>query len=627
MKSKIFLLNLFVLFAIFFSIWQASGCKKEETFSQKPSALSIEKAKEIFNKIPPKQNLSAEIRSDSTENISNEPLTTPDWEKAETYFDEYRNISVVEVPLKSSRLSKIHIFNGTPNNNLLPESEQLQKLIFSQDSSGNINFNYLKISGSPSYLSNFDLSDNSFKRLKSNFEGRLGYYDMNDSLLVAYLVNDGVFFDVIQNVSPKPEAEAESIQERWGWCIDYWVEVTCPCESHTWAQRNICVCTIRPRRFPVMGECGGASPWTGAGGGGEGGIIPPPVITNPWHIGNGGNGSSGGLNVFMANVNAFNKKYGTNLLDSDNASEAAAFNCVGLSGNQYETCVKDAILGALVNGFLSSHNNSQAAQEFIAGFYATITGYNLLFLTISDLDVLFNDPLLLQQFQDYLNQHPDASAEEKKFAARFVFVAPEILIPNLSEKLNCFDIVNNNNNATFQTIALYVDQPIHNSDKVIDDRSGPFTKLSVGGGHTWLSITQKIGNETTILNVGLYPASSLAASTSAPIPGAFGDDSGHQSDVFVRWESISTATFNALIQNLKSYTYTPYYDLNNYNCTTWAVKQLENIGLTVPQNEVTFPNFSKGLCPGQLGQDLKANQPANTYLNTEISNAPPTTCN
>jgi hypothetical protein len=289
--------------------------------------------------------------------------------------------------------------------------------------------------------------------------------------------------------------------------------------------------------------------------------------------------------------------------------------------------MKNAILQPTFNQFLANHNNSVAAQDFIEDISTQTSEHCLFFQTDEDLEFLFKHPDFYQAYKQYLIQNPEASEEDKMTALRFVVEAPKNPIHDLSQKLNCFDIVNNQNTAQFQSISLYVDQPIANSNKLIDDRSGPIQKANVGAGHTWLSITQVINGQTTTLNVGLYPAVSSMSLFSQPGAGAFNNDSNHAYDVFVRWENLSDQTFDAIITNLKAYTSAPNYDLNDFNCTTWAVKELEKVGLDVPQTIVDFGyGNSSGLCPAQLGQDLRTNQPANTYLGTQGGTGPTTTC-
>ncbi|MDO8366458.1 MAG: hypothetical protein Q7T20_06650 [Saprospiraceae bacterium] len=127
--------------------------------------------------------------------------------------------------------------------------------------------------------------------------------------------------------------------------------------------------------------------------------------------------------------------------------------------------------------------------------------------------------------------------------------------------------------------------------------------------------------------MGLYPSTSLHSLLSQPTSGAFNNDTEHDFDVFVRWENPPDSIFDDLIANLKTYSSAPNYDLDDFNCSTWAVKELEKIGYIFPQTIVNFGGGAGyGLCPAQLGQDLRANQPPNTYMNPAGGSGPSTTC-
>lgn len=301
----------------------------------------------------------------------------------------------------------------------------------------------------------------------------------------------------------------------------------------------------------------------------------------------------------------------------------------GIPETSFSWLLNNLDVACTFKSFLQTNSQNNTAPGFVKDFIARVIADDLSFWTFDDMNVMFNHPDFWEAYQDFLDQNPAATEEQKLFALRFFVEAPKKPITNLPQRLNCFYTpASNQNNAQVQSVALYVDQPIANSDKIIDDRSGPFTKVNTGAGHAWLCITQQINNVTTTLNVGLYPAVSINSITTDPVQGAFNDDENHPFDVFVRWDNLDDQTFNQLITNLRTFSTAPSYDLNDFSCVHWATGELSKIGFEVPLTPVPFPfplNVD-GYSPARLAQDLRNNQPPNTYMNTTGGNSVPSSC-
>ena len=354
-SSNFSIASLSTLNVILLALMFAGSCKKEITFPKDSSTLSIEKAKQFFASITQANpNYITSLRTDSTETESNDPLIIPDWVNAELYEDEFRHVSVVEVPILASHLAKIQIIaeNSVVDSTTIDETVQVNRLVFTQTANGAISFAIMKLNGTPNYLASHATRNNSFKNMDAAFEGRLGYYDLKDSLLKGYLVQSGHFY---QALSPSDTGNVTSVQDRWGFCILYYIDVPCTGHHHTWEQRDQCLCGTRidcipPRRIAVMVECSGPSEWFGETTD-HTVVVPPPPPNSPWHSGSGGSGTQNDVSCFVSAVNDFDEKYNVHLLDD---FEEIALGCsenIDCSTDEtaFEDCVVDEISDAYFN--------------------------------------------------------------------------------------------------------------------------------------------------------------------------------------------------------------------------------------------------------------------------------------
>ena len=75
--------------------------------------------------------------------------------------------------------------------------------------------------------------------MDSDFEGLAEYYNLEDSLLIGYLIRDGYVHEVVDSHEPV-QGEA---QDRWGFCIVGWITMR-PCTgspNHTCEQRETAI--------------------------------------------------------------------------------------------------------------------------------------------------------------------------------------------------------------------------------------------------------------------------------------------------------------------------------------------------------------------------------------------------
>ncbi len=177
---------------------------------------------------------------------------------------------------------------------------------------------------------------------------------------------------------------------------------------------------------------------------------------------------------------------------------------------------------------------------------------------------------------------------------------PEKVIDKINEYLKCFDL-----NKSAEVI-IYVDQPLSNNSKA-------WSGTDVG--HTFIAIQQ--GKTRRVF--GYWPATSIY-----PAPGystdnmVFGNDENHHFDV-----SLSTPVdANKLFTIIAYANNAPkVYDLDNYNCTDFAIEVGKIAGLPLSNSYGAWPGGA-GSNPGQFGQDIRnMTLPANSQRQTTEANA------
>lgn len=164
---------------------------------------------------------------------------------------------------------------------------------------------------------------------------------------------------------------------------------------------------------------------------------------------------------------------------------------------------------------------------------------------------------------------------------------PKNKIEDLLKYLSCFD------QGKGGTLILYVDQPQPGSDN-------PFTLLGLMG-HVFIGLEQTVNGATIRRTMG-FAANERVTPLRTTAPSTLGDDSGRGYDVKLSIELNSTQFSNAILQALL---HQPVYDLENYNCTDFALDVAQAAGTILPRTKIYWYTGS-GRSPGTLGQDLRA---------------------
>jgi hypothetical protein len=142
---------------------------------------------------------------------------------------------------------------------------------------------------------------------------------------------------------------------------------------------------------------------------------------------------------------------------------------------------------------------------------------------------------------------------------------PQFDNPNIDiEKyLKCFDTVPDDGAAS--SITLYTDIPV-------DDNYTKFFNWEIGApGHVFITITKQNGSQRISQNFGFYPVDRKKVGlTYAPEDGKLVDNEGHEFNASIKM-NLSVSDLQITLNKIRSLISTVRYDLDDYNCTDFAL--------------------------------------------------------
>lgn len=147
-------------------------------------------------------------------------------------------------------------------------------------------------------------------------------------------------------------------------------------------------------------------------------------------------------------------------------------------------------------------------------------------------------------------------------------------------------------------VIIYVDQPGAGGDRDPYEGNGITSDIVVG--HTFVEVTD--GNTGTTVTHGLYPTGGVKPN-SPETGGMVKDDTGHDWDV--KYEiPVTKAEYEKIIKKIEEDKKNPPdYNLNDNNCTDWALCLLDEINKGIDSKEGTWRGGG-GHNPGDIGEDL-----------------------
>lgn len=158
---------------------------------------------------------------------------------------------------------------------------------------------------------------------------------------------------------------------------------------------------------------------------------------------------------------------------------------------------------------------------------------------------------------------------------------------DIEKFINCLNAIPDAGAAC--SIEIFADIPVDSDPKKI---------LNLGTrspGHTFLNIRKSNASQSVSQNIGFYPKSGWKTTlTTAPIEGKFVDNSEHEFNCGFILTVTPEQLKSAIIQMQRSKTYK--YDIDNYNCTDWALDVFNAAGgnLQIPLYDIPGNNLSVG---------------------------------
>ncbi|MEO5894063.1 MAG: hypothetical protein ABIQ31_27650, partial [Ferruginibacter sp.] len=181
------------------------------------------------------------------------------------------------------------------------------------------------------------------------------------------------------------------------------------------------------------------------------------------------------------------------------------------------------------------------------------------------------------------------------------------LIGNITDYNKCFDNIPGAG-YTYK-VTLCVDQPKPGTRNAWGFSGNGTANSSSGSnpvdvGHTFLIFTQTTPTGTTTRNIGFYPRNS--ASPVSPVDqGQLNNDEQHPYDVSLTITMTNSQFFTVLSTASLGNNAGFQYDLNNNNCSSYALRAVNSAGFNIISTKGTWPGGS-GYNPGDLGEDIKA---------------------
>jgi uncharacterized membrane protein YgcG len=194
------------------------------------------------------------------------------------------------------------------------------------------------------------------------------------------------------------------------------------------------------------------------------------------------------------------------------------------------------------------------------------------------------------------------------------FASPDPII-NLAKFLKCFGDITP---ASQYKVTLYTNLPVNNApDKMFDDNYRP--------GHAFIMLSKTTGSETINQVFGFYPNSGIKSSVNEVVPSVIRNNENHEYEASMTF-TVTDADFRTLLYSYQNQAQLGYR-LTGYNCTDYAVKPLQAIGLNIPLSQRDFPYFlEQGSSPNELYRymaNLKTSNPNNTpHITIGTANAP-----
>jgi hypothetical protein len=208
---------------------------------------------------------------------------------------------------------------------------------------------------------------------------------------------------------------------------------------------------------------------------------------------------------------------------------------------------------------------------------------------------------------------------------RIVVAPPTNVIGSIADYVKCFSNYGGSDH-TYQ-VTICVDQPDPGTREAWGISSSNVPGSSSGAnpvdvGHTYLVLSENFSGYSIVRNIGFYPSTNVYPwSTTAQ--GVLNNDAGHGYNISLTINVDNGQFFNIL--NYISQGNNPgfMYDLNNNNCTSFALHAVQAGDINIPATVGSWMDGGYGYDPGDLGEDIRnMSLSSNMTRNTSFSDHP-----
>jgi hypothetical protein len=182
---------------------------------------------------------------------------------------------------------------------------------------------------------------------------------------------------------------------------------------------------------------------------------------------------------------------------------------------------------------------------------------------------------------------------------------------DVGQYLKCFDGIADA--GAVCEVGIYSDVPVDSDpNKIFDFSTG-------SPGHTFIQIkkTSADGSKSIIQNIGFYPKAGFkTALTNAPVDAKFVDDADHEFNAGYT-KSLTPDEFRSILTEIL-YLKNIQYDIDNFNCTDWALDifNKQGYGLDIPLYDIpgNLPTTGTSMPQGVYNKlaEMKKNNDAHT---------------
>ena len=179
---------------------------------------------------------------------------------------------------------------------------------------------------------------------------------------------------------------------------------------------------------------------------------------------------------------------------------------------------------------------------------------------------------------------------------------------DIEQYLKCFD--NIPDDGAICSIEIFSDIPV-------DTDPNKFFDFSTGSpGHTFISIKKTNGTQSVLQYIGFYPKTGWKnAITDAPMDAKFVDDGQHEYNASYS-KTLTPDEFKSILTEIR-YMKNTQYDIDNFNCTDWALDifNKQGYGLQIPLYDIpgNLPSVGTSTPQGVFNQLMQMKKNNDTH--------------